>query len=123
MAKASTQYEQLVATLDASGLGKNTVKVEGIPGATLGSRLFSEVMITGFGSVFLSADKRITKVVTAEDGYVFIKPTPQQRADIFAAIQRAAITVRHREEVANGTRVLDMSIVEAVTGERFPATV
>lgn len=86
--KQPTQYEQLVATLDASGLGENTVTVEGIPGATLGSRLFSEVMIAGFGSIFLSADKRITKVVTA-DGAVTIKPNAEQRAEIFAAVVKS----------------------------------
>lgn len=114
--KQPTQYEQLVAVVP-SGTTVNLVS-----DATMGSRHAFEVIVPGFGTLFLSADKRITKVVPA-DGAVTIKPNAEQRAEIFAAIQRAAITARHREEMANGTRVLDMSVAEAVTGERFPATV
>lgn len=76
---AKTQYEQLVSVVG------NGTTVSLVPGATMGSRLAFEVTIPSFGTLFLSADRRVTKVVAA-DGTVTVKPNPEQRAEVFAAI-------------------------------------
>lgn len=81
----ATQYEQLVEAVNVKG---NGVKINHVPDATAGSRLFYQVDVSGFGTVFLSLDRRVTKVVLAS-GETIIKPKPDQRAEIFTQIAAA----------------------------------